>query len=47
MVTFYVIKMPNYGDYKSTPVYYLLNNLGSTFYIQTHVDNENDNDNSV
>jgi hypothetical protein len=41
--------MPNYGDYNSTPVLYLLSNLGSNFYVQTHVDNEdpNNQDNSV
>jgi hypothetical protein len=41
--------MPNYGDYNSTPVLYLLSNLGFNFYVQTHIDNENTNnqDNSV
>jgi hypothetical protein len=39
--------MPNYGDYNSTPVLYLLSNLGSTFYVQTHVDNDDNQDNSV
>jgi hypothetical protein len=45
----YVVKMPNYGDYNSTPVLYLLSNLGSNFYVQTHVDNDdiNNQDNSV
>jgi hypothetical protein len=36
--------MPKYGDYNSTPVLYLLSNLESNFYVQTHVDNQ---DNSV
>jgi hypothetical protein len=40
-------KMPNYGDYNSTPVLYLLSNLGSNFYVQTHVDNNENNDDSV
>jgi hypothetical protein len=39
--------MPNYGDYNSTPVLYLLSNLGSNFYVRTHVDNEDSQDNSV
>jgi hypothetical protein len=45
----YVVKMPNYGDYNSTPVLYLLRNLGSNFYVQTHIDNEdtNNQDNSI
>jgi hypothetical protein len=41
MVTVYVIKMSNYGDYNSTPVLYLGINLRSNFYVQTHVDNDN------
>jgi hypothetical protein len=47
MVIVYVIKMLNYGDYNSTPVLYLLSNLGSNFYFQTHIDNEENKDNSV
>jgi hypothetical protein len=49
IVKVYVVKMPNYGDYISTPVLYLLSNLGFNFYVQTHVDNEdrNNQDNSV
>jgi hypothetical protein len=47
IIKVYVIKMPNYGDYNSTPVLYLLSNLGSNFYVQTHVDNNNNQDNSV
>jgi hypothetical protein len=41
------VKMPNYCDYNSTPVLYLLSNLGSNFYVQTHVDNDDNQDNSV
>jgi hypothetical protein len=49
IVKVYVVKMPNYGDYNSTSVLYLLSNLGSNFYVQTHVDNEdaNNKDKSV
>jgi hypothetical protein len=39
--------MPNYGDYNSTPVLYLLSNLGSNIYVQIHVDNDKNKDNSV
>jgi hypothetical protein len=39
--------MPNYGDYNSTSVLYLLSNLGSNFYVQTHVENNENRDNSV
>jgi hypothetical protein len=39
--------MPNYSDYNSTPVVYLLNNLGANFYVQTHIDNNENEDNSV
>jgi hypothetical protein len=39
--------MPNYGDYNSIPVLYLLSNLGSNFYVQTHVDNDDNQDNSL
>jgi hypothetical protein len=31
VLTVYVVKMPNYGDYNSTPVLYLLRNLVSNF----------------
>jgi hypothetical protein len=47
IIKVYVVKMPNYGDYNSTPVLYLLINLGSNFYVQTHVDNNENEDNSV
>jgi hypothetical protein len=47
VLTVYVVKMPNYGDYNLTLVLYLLSNLGSNFYVQTHVDNDNNKDNSV
>jgi hypothetical protein len=47
VIKVYIVKMPNYGDFNSTPVLYLLSNLGSNFYVQTHVDNTNDQDNSV
>jgi hypothetical protein len=47
IVTVYVVKMPNYGDYNSTPVLYLLSNLRSNFYVQIHVDNDDNQDNSV
>jgi hypothetical protein len=40
ILTVYVIKIQNYGDYNSTPVLSLLRNLGSNFYVQTHVDND-------
>jgi hypothetical protein len=46
IVKVYVVKMPNYGDYNSTPLLYLLSNLGSNFYVQTHVNNDSQ-DNSV
>jgi hypothetical protein len=39
--------MPNYGDYNSTPVLYLLRNLGLNFYVQTHVDTDDNKVNSV
>jgi hypothetical protein len=42
-----MVKMPNYGDYNSTPVLYLLSNIVSNFYVQTHVDNGENKDNSV
>jgi hypothetical protein len=47
IVTVYFIKMPNYGDYNSTPVLYLLSNLGSNFNVQPHFDNNENKDNSV
>jgi hypothetical protein len=47
VLTVYMVKMPNYGDYNSTPVLYLLSNLGSNFYVQSQVDNEDSKDNSV
>jgi hypothetical protein len=40
IIKFYVIKMTNYGDYSSIPVLNLLSNLGSNFYVQTQVDND-------
>jgi hypothetical protein len=39
--------MPNYCDYNSTPVLYLISNLGSNFYVQNHIDNDNYKDNSL
>jgi hypothetical protein len=39
--------MPNYGDYNSTPVLFLLSNLGSNFYVQTHGNNNENRDYSV
>jgi hypothetical protein len=30
----HIIKLPQYGDYKSTPVFYLASNLGSNFFVQ-------------
>jgi hypothetical protein len=39
--------MPNYGDYNSTPVLYLLSNLVSDFYVQKLVGNGDNKDNSV
>jgi hypothetical protein len=47
IITVYVVKMPNSVDYNSIPVLYLLRNLGSNFYVQTHVDNDDNQDNSV
>jgi hypothetical protein len=47
IVKVYVVKMPNYGDYNSTPVLSLLSNLVSNLYVQTHVDNNENQDNSV
>jgi hypothetical protein len=47
VLTVYMVKMPNYGDYNSTPVLYLLINLGSYFYFHTHVDNDDNQDNPV
>jgi hypothetical protein len=44
MVIVYVLKMPNNGDYNSTPALYLLRNLGSNFYVQINDDNK---DNSI
>jgi hypothetical protein len=31
VLTAYMLKMPNYSDYNSTPVLYLLSNLGLIF----------------
>jgi hypothetical protein len=45
--TIYMVKMRNYGDYNSTPELYLMSNLGSNFYVQTHIDNGDNKDNSV
>jgi hypothetical protein len=45
--TVYMVKMPNYGDYNSNPVLYLLSNLGSIFYVQTYVDNDDNKDHSL
>jgi hypothetical protein len=47
MIAGYAIKMLKYGDYNSTPILYLLSNLGSNFYVQTYVDQDNNKDNSV
>jgi hypothetical protein len=33
----HIHKFPSYGDYNSTPVFYLRSNLGSNFFVQTHV----------
>jgi hypothetical protein len=33
IIKVYVAKMPNYGDYNSTRVLYLMSNLGSNFYV--------------
>jgi hypothetical protein len=33
----YILKFPSYGDYNSTPVFYQQSNLGSNFFVQTHV----------
>jgi hypothetical protein len=47
IIKVYVVKIPNYDDYYSIPVLYLLSNLRSNFYVQTHVDNDDNKDNSV
>jgi hypothetical protein len=47
IIKVYVVKMPNYGDYNLTPVFYLVSNLRSIFYVQTHVDNNANKDDSV
>jgi hypothetical protein len=47
IIKVYVVKMPNYGDYISTAVLSLLSSLEFNFYVQTHVDNDENNDNSV
>jgi hypothetical protein len=39
ILTIYIIKIPQHGDYNSTPVFYLRSNLGSNFYVQA-VDEE-------
>jgi hypothetical protein len=39
--------MPNYVDYNSIPVLYLLSNLVANFDVQTHVDNDDNKDISV
>jgi hypothetical protein len=39
--------MSNYGDYNSTPVVFLLSNLGSNFCVQTHVNYNENKDNSI
>jgi hypothetical protein len=39
--------MPNDGDYNSISVLYLLSNLGSNIYVQKHIDNDDNKDNSV
>jgi hypothetical protein len=33
----YILKFPSNGDYNNTPVFYLRSNLGSNFFVQTHV----------
>jgi hypothetical protein len=41
IVTENVINIPQYGDYNSTPIFYLRSNLGSNFFIQTMIDDKN------
>jgi hypothetical protein len=36
-VTVYILKFPSYGDYNNESVFYLRSNLGSNFFVQTHV----------
>jgi hypothetical protein len=47
IIKVYFFKMPNYSDYNPTPELYLLSNLGSNCYVQTHVNKDDKKDNSV
>jgi hypothetical protein len=40
--TIHIIKLPQYGDYNSTPVFYLASNIGSNFFVQTVIKNKDD-----
>jgi hypothetical protein len=36
----HIIKLPQYGDYNSTAIFYLESNFGSNFYIQTLIEDK-------
>jgi hypothetical protein len=38
--TIYIIKLPQYGNDNSTPVFYLASNLGSNFFVQTIIEDK-------
>jgi hypothetical protein len=41
MVIVNIINIPQYGDYNSTPVFYLKSNLGSNFFVQKMINDNN------
>jgi hypothetical protein len=41
IITANVINIPQYGDYNSTSIFYLRSNLGSNFFVQTMIDDDN------
>jgi hypothetical protein len=40
--TIHFVKLPQYGDYNSTPIFYLASNLGSNFLVQTVIEDKDD-----
>jgi hypothetical protein len=36
-----IINIPQYGDYNSTPIFYLRSNSGSNFFVQTMINDKN------
>jgi hypothetical protein len=38
--TIHIIKIYQYGDYNSTPIFYLMSNLGANFFVQTSIDDK-------